>query len=213
MVVRCFFLQSYVGKTPERCDNAILWIMFAFRRLFVYISSKKAKTETTFSEGKRASNSHKPHCKARSTKSDNLFVHVKTANWLQKGLIFGPSSPLNTGCGNGNLPIDLFSPTKIVTVLTFLFTGGKKSWLFIYLCGLKYQWIMTRNSSLLQNILIAIAAIIALTFCFVLVLWILNWIFDATSNFDSRTILQGFVFSIIYLPIQYWLSKRVQKKK
>lgn len=73
---------------------------------------------------------------------------------------------------------------------------------------------MTRNSSsLLKNILIAIVSIIALTFCFVLVLWILNWIFDGTSNFDPRTIVQGVVFSIIYLSAQYWLSKRAQKKK
>ncbi len=72
---------------------------------------------------------------------------------------------------------------------------------------------MTRNSSLLQKILIAIASIIALTFCFDLVMWILNWIFDDTSNFNLWTIVQGFIFSIIYLPIQYWLSKRAQNRK
>ncbi len=63
----------------------------------------------------------------------------------------------------------------------------------------------------LQKFLISIGAIIALTLCFAFVNWILNWIFEGVSNFNPKTIVQGFVFSIIYLPIQYWLSKRGQK--
>ncbi len=66
---------------------------------------------------------------------------------------------------------------------------------------------------MLQKFLIIVIDIIALTLCFTLGVWILSWIFEGTSIFNPTTIIEGFVFSIIYLPIQYWLSKRTQKKR
>lgn len=70
----------------------------------------------------------------------------------------------------------------------------------------------TKSSSVIGKIFGVADRVIFLTVLYVLVTWIFDWIFDGDSKFNPMNIVQGLVFSIIYLPIVHWIYKRGEVK-
>lgn len=61
-----------------------------------------------------------------------------------------------------------------------------------------------------KKTLIVIAQALSLMLCYSLVLWLFNVIFDHNTSFEGKILAQGFVFAVLYIPVSWWLDKRMK---
>ncbi len=59
-----------------------------------------------------------------------------------------------------------------------------------------------------KKIITFILQVITVTACFTICMWLFNVVFDKESAFNVEMLLQGLVFSIIYVPLSSWWSAR-----
>ncbi len=62
-------------------------------------------------------------------------------------------------------------------------------------------------------ILSIVVQLTVMTILYTFAMWLLGVLFEHTSTFGWNLIIQGMIFSVIFVPISMWLNKRYSRKK
>ena len=64
-----------------------------------------------------------------------------------------------------------------------------------------------------KKILKIVVQIVVTAIIYTITLWLFGYIFDGISAFDWMLLLQGLIFSIIFVPFSNWMSRRAEKRR